>query len=154
MIDALLTRNPAVEAESIDELFWGCANQSGEQGGNLARNALLLTRLPQQVPAITLNRLGASSMSALHQGAQMILSGCGETCIVGGVEHQGHRPMGGLDLGPRLSLKTTRAAMRLEASAQLLARTHQISREAQDRYAQRSHQRPPKPGAWGTGLTS
>lgn len=141
VIDALLKRNPAVEPESVDELFWGCANQSGEQGGNLARNALLLTRLPQQVPAITLNRLCASSMSALHLGAQMILSGCGETCIVGGVEHQGHRPMEGLDLDPRLSLKTTRAAMRLEASAQLLAKAHRISRDAQDRYAQRSHQR-------------
>ncbi len=142
VIDALLARNPAVDPGSIDDLIWGCVNQTGEQGFNIARNAALLTRLPQLIPAQTVNRLCASSMTALHSAAQGIMSGCGETYIVGGVEHMGHVPMTqGLDPNPALSLHTTRAAMMMGATAELLARTHNISREEQDRFALRSHQR-------------
>lgn len=142
LIDGLLARQPALDPATVDELIWGCANQSREQGWNLARMLGLLTALPHTVPAQTVNRLCGSSMTALHTAAQAIVAGAGETYLVGGVEHMGHLPMTeGIDPNPALSLRVAKAAGMMGLTAEALAMMYGIPREEQDAFAVRSHQR-------------
>ena len=104
LMDAVLERNPSVNPNEIDDVIWGCVQQTLEQGYNIARNAALLTRIPKTVSAQTVNRLCGSSMTALHMAAQGIQAGEGEIYIVGGVEHMGHVPMThGVDFNPGYS---------------------------------------------------
>ena len=70
-----LSRNPSLEASAIDDIYWGCVQQTLEQGFNIARNAALLAEIPHSVPANTVNRLCGSSMQALHDAARMIMTG-------------------------------------------------------------------------------
>ncbi len=142
LIDGLLARQPALDPAAFDDLIWGCVNQTLEQGWNIARMALLLSDLPRTVPAQTVSRLCGSSMSALHLAAQGIMSGCGDQYLIGGVEHMGHLDMmHGVDPNPRLSLQVARASGMMGVTAELLAKLHGIERQAQDRFAFRSHQR-------------
>lgn len=71
LMKSLLKRNPALQPEHIDDISWGCVQQTLEQGFNIARNAALLAGIPHSVPAVTVNRLCGSSMQALHDGARM-----------------------------------------------------------------------------------
>lgn len=89
----LLARNPALDPAALDDIYWGCVQQTLEQGFNIARNASLLAEIPHSVPAVTVNRLCGSSMQALHDAARMIMTGDAQACLVGGVEHMGHVPM-------------------------------------------------------------
>ncbi len=90
---ALLSRNSALNAKEIDDIYWGCVQQTLEQGFNVARNAALLAEIPHTVPAVTVNRLCGSSMQALHDAARGIMVGDAQVSIIGGVEHMGHVPM-------------------------------------------------------------
>ncbi|GGB94369.1 3-ketoacyl-CoA thiolase [Marinobacterium zhoushanense] len=156
VVDALLLRNPALDPDAVEDLIWGCTNQAAEQGGNLARIALLLSGLPQTVPAQTVNRLAASSMTALHIGTQGIRSGAGDCYIVGGVECKGGATLNH-ELDPILGRVTARAAARPAAVAELLAHTHAIDRQLQDSYALRSHERArrmQRDGDWEAELVS
>ncbi|WP_409309991.1 acetyl-CoA C-acyltransferase FadA [Pectobacterium sp. B1J-3] len=136
----LLSRNPAVEASSIDDIYWGCVQQTLEQGFNIARNAALLAEIPASVPATTVNRLCGSSMQALHDAARAIMVGDAQVCLIGGVEHMGHVPMNhGVDFHPGLSRTTAKAAAMMGLTAEMLARLYNISREMQDAFAARSH---------------
>ena len=138
----LLDRNPAVDPASIDDIYWGCVQQTLEQGFNIARNAALLAGIPHSVPAVTVNRLCGSSMQALHDAARAIMTGAGDTYIIGGVEHMGHVPMThGNDFHPGLSTSVAQAAGVMGLTAEYLATLHGISREQQDEFAYRSHQR-------------
>lgn len=142
LMRALLTRNPALVAAELDDIYWGCVQQTLEQGFNIARNAALLAAIPHTVPAVTVNRLCGSSMQALHDAARMIQTGDAHACLVGGVEHMGHVPMShGVDFHPGLHREIAKAAGMMGLTADMLARTHNISREMQDQYAARSHQR-------------
>lgn len=142
LMRALLSRNPALEAASLDDIYWGCVQQTLEQGFNIARNAALLAEIPHNVPATTVNRLCGSSMQALHDAARAIMVGDVQTCLIGGVEHMGHVPMShGVDFHPGLSRTVAKAAGMMGLTAEMLARMHQISREMQDQFAARSHQR-------------
>ena len=142
LMDGILARNEAVNPAEIDDVIWGCVQQTLEQGFNIARNASLMTRIPKSVPAQTVNRLCGSSMTALHMAAQGIMSGQGEVYVVGGVEHMGHVPMThGIDFNPQFSLKAAKAAGAMGLTAELLGRMHGISRTQQDEFALRSHQR-------------
>jgi len=142
LMNALLDRNPNLDPMDIEDIIWGCVQQTLEQGFNVARNAALLTRIPKTVAAQTINRLCGSSMQAIHAAAASIMIGNGEVFIVGGVEHMGHVAMNhGIDLDPLISLKTAKASGMMGLTAELLARQHGISREAQDKFAVRSHQR-------------
>jgi acetyl-CoA acyltransferase len=137
----ILQRNPSVEVNSIDDIIWGCVNQTLEQGMNIARNAMLLAGLPHHIPAQTVNRLCGSSMQALHSAAQAIAAGCGELYLVGGVEHMGHVAMThGIDINPESSRHYARASNMMGLTAEMLARVHGISRQQQDEFAVRSHQ--------------
>ena len=142
MITALLQRNPRLDPADIDDVIWGCVQQTQEQGFNIARNAALLTALPHTVSAQTINRLCGSSMSALHIAASAIMSGQGETYLVGGVEHMGHVPMSlGWNPHPAAPLHYGKVAGNMGLTAEILARTHGISRAEQDEFALASHRK-------------
>ncbi|MCB1672509.1 MAG: acetyl-CoA C-acyltransferase, partial [Pseudomonadales bacterium] len=140
LIDALLERNDGVDPAEVEDVIWGCVNQTREQGWNIARNAALMTRLPHSTCAQTVNRLCGSSMSALHTAVQAIQTGNGEVFLVGGVEHMGHVPMDyGVDPDPKASLHIAKASWMMGVTAEVLARQHGIGRQQQDSFAVRSH---------------
>jgi len=142
LMKALLRRNPAVDPTEIEDVIWGCVNQTLEQGMNIARNALLLAGLPHTVPGQTVNRLCGSSMQALHTAAAQIMTGQGEVFLIGGVEHMGHvGMMHGIDLNPAASKQYAKASNMMGLTAEMLGRLHGITREQQDQMALRSHQR-------------
>ncbi|CNF04621.1 acetyl-CoA C-acyltransferase FadA [Yersinia nurmii] len=142
LMRAVLSRNPALNAGEIDDIYWGCVQQTLEQGFNIARNASLLAEIPHNVAAVTVNRLCGSSMQALHDGARAIMVGDAQICLIGGVEHMGHVPMNhGVDFHPGMGRSVAKAAGMMGLTAEMLAKIHQISREDQDKFAVRSHQR-------------
>ncbi|MBA5204788.1 MULTISPECIES: acetyl-CoA C-acyltransferase FadA [Pectobacterium] len=142
LMRSLLSRNAALDAREIDDIYWGCVQQTLEQGFNVARNAALLAEIPMNVPATTVNRLCGSSMQALHDAARTIMVGDADVCLIGGVEHMGHVPMNhGVDFHPGLSRTIAKAAGMMGLTAEMLGRMHNISREMQDQFAARSHQR-------------
>jgi acetyl-CoA acyltransferase len=142
VMKGLLDRNPAVPKDEIEDVIWGCVQQTLEQSFNIARFAMLMAGLPKHVAAQTVNRLCGSSMTALHTAAMQIQCGVGDLFLVGGVEHMGHVPMThGLDWNPHMSHVMSKGAGSMGMTAELLGRMHQISREQQDRFALRSHQR-------------
>ncbi|MDX2493708.1 MAG: acetyl-CoA C-acyltransferase FadA [Desulfuromusa sp.] len=142
LMEGILERNPQVNPAEIEDVIWGCVQQTLEQGFNIARNAAILTRIPKEVSAQTVNRLCGSSMTALHMAAQGIMSGQGEIYIVGGVEHMGHVAMThGVDFNPGYSKVAAKASGAMGLTAEMLGLMHKISREDQDKFALRSHQR-------------
>ncbi|HWJ04763.1 MAG TPA: acetyl-CoA C-acyltransferase FadA [Steroidobacteraceae bacterium] len=142
LIKALFKRNPGVDPNEVEDVIWGCVNQTLEQGMNVARNALLLAGLPHTVPGQTVNRLCGSSMQALHTAAAQIMTGQGEVFVIGGVEHMGHvGMMHGIDLNPSSSTQYAKASNMMGLTAELLGRMHGITREMQDKFAARSHQK-------------
>ncbi len=142
VINALLSRNPKVDPAEVEDVIWGCVQQTLEQGFNVARFAQLMTVIPHSSSAQTVNRLCGSSMTALHTAAMSIMTGNGDVFIVGGVEHMGHVPMThGVDPNPATSKTSAKAAGMMGLTAELLAKMHKISRESQDQFALRSHQK-------------
>src|SRR3954462_6687208 len=160
VIEHLLKRNPAARAGEIEEVFFGCANQAGEDNRNVARMALLLAGLPEQVPGVTLNRLCASGLEAAVQASRAIRLGDMDLCVAGGVESMTRapwavmKPADGFAGGPLQSYDTSlgwrfpnpRMAQRfpLESmgeTAENVAAKYRISRADQDAFALRSHQR-------------
>jgi len=141
LVEKLLDRNPGVNPAEFEDVIWGCVNQTKEQGWNVARMMQLMTRIPHEVGAQTINRLCGSSMSALHIAAQSIAADYGDQFLIGGVEHMGHVPMDyGLDPNPMLSTRIAKAAGMMGMTAEMLAILHGITREQQDKFALRSHQ--------------
>jgi acetyl-CoA acyltransferase len=142
LMKGILNRNPQVDPSQIEDIYWGCVQQTLEQGFNVARNAALLAGLPIEVGAVTVNRLCGSSMQALHDAARSIMVGDADICLIGGVEHMGHVPMNhGVDFHPQLSKNVAKAAGMMGLTAEMLGKLHGISREQQDEFAARSHQR-------------
>jgi 3-oxoadipyl-CoA thiolase len=91
-IKALVERNPAVDWNAIDDSFFGCANQAGEDNRNVGRMAVLLSGLPDRTPSTTLNRLCGSGLDAISAAARAVKSGDAELCIAGGVESMTRAP--------------------------------------------------------------
>ena len=91
-IKALVARNPKINWEKLDEVYYGCANQAGEDNRNVARMALLLAGLPTSVPGVTLNRLCASGLDAVGSAARAIRAGEIDFAIAGGVESMTRAP--------------------------------------------------------------
>lgn len=142
LVNALLARNPQLDPAQIEDVIWGCVQQTLEQGFNIARQIALLAGLPHEVPAQTINRLCGSSMTAIHAAATAIRAGLGNIYLCGGVEHMGHVPMNhGIDINPELSRNVARAAGMMGLTAELLAHLFKITREQQDRFALASHQK-------------
>jgi acetyl-CoA acyltransferase len=142
LMTKLVERNPNVDPADIEDIIWGCVQQTKEQGFNVARNAQLLTDIPRSVAAVTVNRLCGSSMQALHDAASGIMSGRGDVYMIGGVEHMGHVPMNfNLDFHPGIALHTAKASGNMGMTAELLGRQNGITREMQDAFGARSHRR-------------
>ena len=122
LIDGLLARNPKVDPAEVEDVIWGCVNQTLEQGWNIARMASLLTRIPHT------------------SAAQAIMTGNGDVFVVGGVEHMGHvGMMHGVDPNPQLSLYAAKASGMMGLTAEMLGKMHGITREQQDAFGERSH---------------
>jgi acetyl-CoA acyltransferase len=138
----ILKRNPKMDPAEIEDIIWGCVQQTLEQCYNIGRNAALLTEIPKTVSAQTVNRLCGSSMTAIHMAVQGIWSGQGDIYLCGGVEHMGHVPMHhGVDFNPALAKTTSKGAGSMGLTAELLARMHGVGRTQQDEFATRSHQK-------------
>ena len=150
-----------INPEHIDDVIMGCANQAGEDNRNIARMGALLAGLPYSVPGVTVNRLCASSLEAIIQGARAIRSGEAEVLIVGGVESMSRAPysfpknasgsaiFGNITaydtaLGWRYPNPAMAELFPLESmgeTAENLVETFAISREDQDAFALESHKR-------------
>ena len=142
LVRALLERNPALEPAQIDEVIWGCANQTLEQGFNVARAIALMADLPHEVPAQTVNRLCGSSLQAINTAAGNVMLGQGEVYLCGGVEHMGHVAIDhGADIPAEYSRHNAKAGLSMGLTAEMLAIIHRVSREEQDKFAMRSHHR-------------
>ena len=158
LMSQLLVRNPNVDPTEIEDIIWGCVQQTKEQGFNIARNAQLLTDIPRSTGAVTVNRLCGSSMQALHDGVSGIMSGRGDVYMIGGVEHMGHVPMNyNLDFHPGIAKHTAKASGNMGMTAELLGRQNGISRKMQDEFGARSHQNAHKAhlnGGWNNEIVS
>jgi acetyl-CoA acyltransferase len=142
LVQALMARNPDWNIQETEDVIWGCVNQTKEQGMNIARNISMLAGLPRTTAGQTVNRLCGSSMQALHNAAQNIMTGNGDVFVIGGVEHMGHVAMDhGVDLNPEMSKYTAKASNMMGLTAEMLGRMHGISREQQDEFGVRSHQK-------------
>jgi 3-oxoadipyl-CoA thiolase len=156
---ALMERHPALDWAALDEVILGCANQAGEDNRNVARMATLLSGLPESVPAATVNRLCASGLEAIGQGARAIVCGEADLVVAGGVEsmtrapyvmakaggaHARDQQLADTTLGWRFVNPRMQADYGVDSMAQTaenLAREHGIARADQDAYALRSQQR-------------
>jgi len=142
LVKAIMARNSALKPSDVEDVIWGCVQQTKEQGFNIARNIGLMAGLPQTVAGQTVNRLCGSSMTAIHAAFANVKAGLGDVYLCGGVEHMGHVPMDyNFDGAPAMSLNTAKADAMMGLTAEMLTQTHQISREAQDAFALASHQK-------------
>jgi acetyl-CoA acyltransferase len=157
VIKALTGRNPALDVAAIDDVYWGAANQAGEDNRNVARMAVLLAGLPVEVPGATVNRLCGSGMEAVSDAARAIAAGEADICLAGGSESMTRAPFvvaRSADPFPRaLDLADTRLGWRLVSprmaelyppvtlgeTAENVADKYGITRERQDEWALRSH---------------
>ena len=138
----ILKRNSKLNSSEIEDIIWGCVQQTLEQCYNIGRNAQLLTDIPKTVSAQTVNRLCGSSMTAIHMAVQGIWSGQGDFYLCGGVEHMGHVPMThGVDFNPALNKTTSKGAGSMGLTAELLGRMHGVTRLQQDEFAAASHRK-------------
>ena len=136
-----VVKRTGIEARLIEDVKWGCVQQQGEQGVDIARNAVLIAGLPTEVGGETINRNCASSLCALNNAAMSIMAGCEDIQIVGGVEHMHHVPMT-KDYNPAPSMfrMNSSGIMHMGLTAEYLARKYGINRQRQDEFALRSHQ--------------
>jgi 3-oxoadipyl-CoA thiolase len=166
-IKALIARNPKVDFSQLDEVYFGCANQAGEDNRNVARMALLLAGLPDSIPGITVNRLCASGLNAVGAAARAIRSGEIDFAIAGGVESMTRAPlvMGkateafqrtaevyDTTIGWRFINPLMKAQYGVDAMGETgenVAEEYQVSRQDQDAFALRSQQRAGKAMADG-----
>jgi len=149
-----------LDPATVDEVYLGCANQAGEDNRNVARMASLLAGLPVEVPAVTVNRLCASGMEAVVQGARQIRLGEADLVLAGGVESMSRAPLvalkpergfarGGMEMvdttigwrftNPRMAERYSTESM--GETAENVAERHGVSREDQDAFALESHRR-------------
>lgn len=140
LLKALVERT-GIEPQLIEDVRWGCVQQQGEQGYDVARIAALMADLPIEVGGVTINRNCASSLQAINDCAMAIMAGVENIQIAGGVEHMDHIPAN-KDYNPAPSLfrKHSEAIMNMGLTAEFLAMKYGISRQRQDEFAARSQQ--------------
>jgi acetyl-CoA acyltransferase len=167
VISALLVRNPWLDPQSISDVYWGAANQAGEDNRNVARMGVLLAGLPVEVPGATVNRLCGSGMEAICSAARAIAAGDADVCLAGGTESMTRAPFvlpRAAEVFPRdAGLADTRLGWRLVSpkmremyppitlgeTAENVAERYGVDRARQDELALRSHQR--AAAAWDAG---
>jgi 3-oxoadipyl-CoA thiolase len=166
-IKALIKRNPKVDWSQVDEVYFGCANQAGEDNRNVARMALLLAGLPDTIPGLTINRLCASGLNAVGAAAQAIKAGEIDLAIAGGVESMTRAPfvtgkateafsrtnetfdttIGWRFINPLM--KSQYGVDQMPETGENVAEEFQVGRKDQDAFAYRSQQRAGKAMASG-----
>ena len=142
-IKGALDRVPGLEPSLIDDVIIGCAMPEGEQGMNVARIASLRAGIPVEASAVTINRFCSSGLQAIAYGAERIMLGQGRAAVAGGTESMSMVPMGGNKISPNPTLVAEYPDVYLSTGlvAENHARESTISRQAQDEFALRSHQR-------------
>jgi acetyl-CoA acyltransferase len=142
-ISEALRRVPGLDPAEIEDVILGCAMPEAQQGSNVARIAALRAGLPVTCSAMTINRFCSSGLQAIALAAERIMAGFGDAMIAGGTESMSLVPMGGYHFSPNPHLVETYpdAYLSMGLTAENLARKYQITREEQDAFALRSHQR-------------
>jgi acetyl-CoA acyltransferase len=167
VIRALIARNTWLDPAQLDDVYWGAANQAGEDNRNVARMGVLLAGLPVQIPGATVNRLCGSGMEAIADAARAIAAGEADICLAGGTESMTRAPFvlpRAAEPFPRdAGLADTRLGWRLVSplmqqlyppvslgeTAENVAERYGVDRDRQDRFALRSHQRAARAAAAG-----
>jgi acetyl-CoA acyltransferase len=167
VIRALMARNPWLDPARIDDVYWGAANQAGEDNRNVARMGVLLAGLPVEIPGATVNRLCGSGMEAISGAARAIAAGDADVCLAGGSESMTRAPFvlprAAEPFAREAGLADTRLGWRLVSplmqelyppislgeTAENVAERYGVDRQRQDRFALQSHQRAARAAAAG-----
>lgn len=143
VLEAVIDRAPGVKKEDVEDIIIGCAMPEGEQGLNFARIMSLYAGFPVTVPALTINRFCSSGLQSIAFAAERIMLGHAEIMIAGGVESMSHIPMTGFKVSPnpRIVEEMPEVYIGMGNTAERVAERFGITREDQDRFAVRSHQK-------------
>ncbi len=144
VIDALLERNPKVAPDEIEDVIVGIADQVGEQGGNMARLSVVLSRLPVTTAASTINRFCSSGVQSIAFAATQIASGQTQVAMAGGVESismNQRQKASEYEMNPRLLEEKPDIFMAMGNTAEVVARRYNLTRDVQDEYAVQSQDR-------------
>ena len=151
VIDELVARTGA-DPELIEDVIVGCVDQAGEQGMNIARNAVLASSLPESVPATSVDRQCGSSQQALHFGAQAVMSGAMDVVIAAGIESMTRVPMGmpislpfkngfGIYKSPNIEERYPNIQFSQFAGAEMMAKKYGLTKEQLDTFGYESHRK-------------
>ena len=147
-----LVKRTGADPELIEDVIVGCVDQAGEQGMNVARNAVLAAGLPESVPATTVDRQCGSSQQALHFGAQAVMSGAMDVVIAAGIESMTRVPMGmpislpfkngfGLYKSPEMEERYPNIQFSQFAGAEMIAKKYGLTKDQLDEFGFGSHQK-------------
>ena len=151
VLDSLVDRS-GVDPAQIEDVIMGCVMQAGEQSNNVARNAVMASKLPESVPGTSIDRQCGSSQQALHFAAQAVMSGTMDVVIAAGVEGMTRVPMGlasslpakngfGHYKSPKLEEAYPNIQFSQFTGAEMMAEKYGLDKEALDKYSYESHQR-------------
>src|ERR1700722_20202174 len=151
VLDSLIERSGAAP-DQIEDVIMGCVMQTGEQSNNVARNAIMASKLPESVPGTSIDRQCGSSQQALHFAAQAVMSGSMDCVIAAGVESMSRVPMGlssqlpakngfGTYKSPGIEKHYPNIVFSQITGAEMMAEKYGLSKDDLDRYAYESHQR-------------
>ena len=151
VLDELMVRT-GMDPAAVEDVIMGCVTQAGEQSTNIARNAVLASRLPESVPGTSVDRQCGSSQQALHFAAQAVMSGTMDVVIASGVESMTRAPMGmsvvlpanagmGLPKSPRMEDRYPNIQFSQFIGAEMVAAKYGLTKEQLDAFGYLSHQR-------------
>ncbi len=151
VIDSLIERSGA-DPEMVEDVIMGCVGQAGQQAGNIGRNAVLASKLPESVPATSVDRQCGSSQQSIHFAAQAVMSGTMDCVIAAGVESMTNVPMGlpmslpykeghGFYVSPKMQERYPDVQFSQFAGAEMVAKKYGLTKDEIDAYAYRSHER-------------
>ncbi len=137
---AEVVRRVGIQAKRLDDVIWGVVTPIGDQGANLARLAALNAKFPVHVPAVSINRMCGSSQQAVHFASQAILAGDADLVLAGGTEMMSHQMLGA-DYPSEWSPNMPQKLVHQGVSAEMMAEKWNLTREEQDDFAFRSHEK-------------
>jgi acetyl-CoA C-acetyltransferase len=151
VLDALIDRT-GIDPALVEDVIMGCVGQAGEQATNVARNAIMASKLPESVPGTSVDRQCGSSQQAVHFAAQAVMSGAMDVVIAAGVESMTRVPMGlpstlplkngmGFYVSPEMQKRYPNVQFSQFTGAEMIAQKYNLSKDQLDEYGFRSHQR-------------
>ena len=143
IINAAIERAPGLDGGAVEDVIVGCATPEAEQGLNIARNAALMAGLPDEVPAMTINRFCSSGIQTIANAAERIRAGWADIIVAGGVESMSLLPMGGHHIlpNPEFVVERPEAYVGMGLTAELVAEQFEVSRADQDAFSLKSHEK-------------